>query len=142
VGSGLSSGAWLWILLAAFLGRVAGQVVVVLFRPRWLPPMPQWYSGLLPYRYLLPVQIVFLAVMAAMAFDVSNGYGFFARPNPGLGRQLMLWSYVYGGSMIVRYAIRMWTRPDQRWLGGTIPIVFHIVLAAFLWVFGDWHATR
>jgi hypothetical protein len=27
-------------------------------------------------------------------------------------------------------------RPDQRWFGGTIPIVFHWVLAAFLLVYG------
>jgi hypothetical protein len=28
--------------------------------------------------------------------------------------------------------------PDQRWLGGTIPIVFHVVLAAFLFTFALW----
>jgi hypothetical protein len=27
-------------------------------------------------------------------------------------------------------------RPEQRWLGGTIPIVFHWVLAVFLFVLG------
>jgi hypothetical protein len=29
-------------------------------------------------------------------------------------------------------------RPDQRWLGGTIPIVFHIVLASWLFVLGSY----
>jgi hypothetical protein len=41
--------------------------------------------------------------------------------------------------MIVRYVIRMTRRPDQRWLGGTIPIVFHCVVAAFQWTFGTFH---
>jgi hypothetical protein len=36
----------------------------------------------------------------------------------------------------MRYAVRMRRHSDQRWFGGTIPIVFHWVLAAFLLVFG------
>jgi hypothetical protein len=43
--------------------------------------------------------------------------------------------------MIVRYGIRMARRPDQRWFGGTIPIIFHSVVAAFQWTFGTFHAT-
>ena len=44
-----------WFLLlfgALFVVRVAGQLVVVLRAPTWLPPMEQWI--LLPYRLLLP----------------------------------------------------------------------------------------
>ena len=33
----------------------------------------------------------------------------------------------------------MTRRPDQRWLGGTIPIIFHSVVAAFLWTFATYH---
>jgi hypothetical protein len=32
-------------------------------------------------------------------------------------------------------------RPDQRWLGGTIPIIFHAVVAAFQWTFGTYHVA-
>ena len=45
-------------------------------------------------------------------------------------------SGVYAGAMLVRYVVRMRRRRDQRWFGGTIPIVFHWVLAAFLLVYG------
>jgi hypothetical protein len=44
-------------------------------------------------------------------------------------------------AMIVRYIVRMIERPDQRWFGGTIPIIFHCVVAAFLWTFGEYHVN-
>jgi len=40
---------------------------------------------------------------------------------------------------VVRYVIWMWRRPDQRWFGGTIPIIFHCVVAAFLFTFALYH---
>jgi len=43
--------------------------------------------------------------------------------------------------MAARYVVRMKRRPDQRWLGGTIPIVFHTVVAAFQWTFAIYHLT-
>ena len=80
---------WLWCCTVLFALRVAGQVIVVIFHPRWLPPMEQWYSGLMPYPYLLPVQILILALMVAINRNVSAGAGSFARPRPVLGRWLM-----------------------------------------------------
>jgi hypothetical protein len=132
----MASGYVLWFLLFLFFLRVIGQVLVVLHQPRWLPPMPQWYSGLIPYRYLLPIQILFLGVMGWMSCDVTRGQGVFALARPGAGQGILWFSYVYFGSMVVRYAIRMTRRPNQRWLGGTIPIFFHCVLAVFLYTYG------
>lgn len=130
---------FLWAFLVLFLLRVLGQVVVVLWHPRWLPPMSQWYSGLMSYRWLLPSQVVILIVMAMIAYDFSRGAGYFVAPKPSLGYGVVWFSYVYFGAMVVRYTVRMWRRPDQRWFGGTIPIFFHCVLAAFLFVFGRYH---
>ena len=103
--------------------------------------MNQWQSGLLPYPVLLSIQIVFIAVRAAIALQVSRGRGVLAAPAPNLGRGIIWLAFVYAGSMVVRYAVRMVRRPDQRWLGGTIPIVFHCILAAFLYVYGA-HVSR
>ena len=130
----------LWVLLALFVGRVAGQLIVVRWAPRWLPPMGQWYSGLLPYRFLLPIQVLFIAVMAAMALDVATGGDVLGGPYRRLGQVLIAVSYVYAGGMVVRYVVRMARRQDQRWFGGTIPIAFHLVLAGFLFTFGRFHA--
>ena len=132
-------GYFLWLFLFLFFLRVLGQVIVVLFHPRWLPRMSQWYSGLMPYELLLPTQLVMLVIMAWMSADFSRGEGFFVAPKPLTGLIVVWFSYLYFTSMVVRYIIRMTRWPDQRWLGGTIPIIFHCVLAAFLWVFGTYH---
>jgi uncharacterized protein len=110
--------------------RVAGQIGVALRHPRWLPPMEQW--NFVPYRVLLPIQLVIIALMVAIAVGG-------AEPGPGVAAALIAGSFVYWAAMAVRYARRMLRRPDQRWFGGAIPIVFHCVLAAFLFVLGAAH---
>lgn len=122
-----------------FCVRVVGQLVVRSTAPSWLPPMHQWHR--IPYRLLLPIQIVFIAVIAAVVVDFAAGPWLFAEPNRSFGLFLIGLSGVYAGSMLVRYALRMARRPTERWFGGTIPIVFHIVLAAFLFVWGTYNAS-
>ncbi len=132
---------YLWLFSVLLLLRVIGQIVVVLWAPRWLPPMAQWQSGLLPYPLLLAGQAVVLTLMFWISVDFTREAGFFLDPRrPEMGRFVTWFSYVYFGSMIVRYIVWMARRPDQRWFGGTIPIIFHCVVAAFLWTFGTYHA--
>ncbi len=129
----------MWFFLVLFFIRVLGQLIVVCWHPRWLPPMKQWYSGLIPYKFLLPIQILIILLMSKMSYDLTRQEGFFAIPRPDLGQGVVIFSYIYFASMGIRYIIRMKTRPDQRWFGGTIPIIFHCVLAAFLYSFGRFH---
>ncbi len=132
---------WFLLLFALlFSVRVAGQIVVVRRAPAWLPPMAQW--NLLPYRFLLPIQLVFLGVMTWLLWEFLRGSGVATEPAPGFGRFLIGVSAVYAAAMAIRYAVRMRRRPQERWLGGTIPIVFHWVLAAFLLVLGTYHASH
>ncbi len=42
-----------------FLLRVLGQVLVAFFEVGPLPPMAEWYSGLVPYPVLLRVKVEF-----------------------------------------------------------------------------------
>jgi uncharacterized protein len=70
----------LWALLALFALRVLGQMLVAFFGVSWLPPMERWYSGLMPYEYLLPSQLLILAFMAKICTDFTRGRGFFVRP--------------------------------------------------------------
>jgi hypothetical protein len=125
---------FLLIFSVLFLFRVLGQIVVLRRAPSWLPPMEQW--NLMPYALLLPIQIVFLAVMAWIDVDLFRREGFFAGGGSETGWFLIGFSFVYAGSMAVRYIVRMVRRPGQRWFGGTIPIVFHVVLAAFCLTLG------
>ncbi|MBI3265297.1 MAG: hypothetical protein HYZ58_19380 [Acidobacteria bacterium] len=134
-------GVYLWLLTVLLFARVLGQIIVVVYAPRWLPPMEQWQSGLLRYPVLLASQAVVLTLMVWISVDFSRGAGFWVEPLPRLGRAALWWSYLYFGAMVARYAIRMTRRSDQRWLGGTIPIIFHSVVAAFQWTFGTYHTT-
>ena len=127
----------LWLLTGLFALRVAGQVVVVVRAPSWLPPMEDW--NLVPYRLLLPSQIVILGVMVWIDVSFATSSGPPVERAAGFGWFLVGFSLVYAGSMAVRYAVRMRRRPDARWFGGTIPMVFHVVLATYLLALGAFH---
>ena len=122
-------------LLALFLGRVIGQILAATAAPPWLPPMARWYSGLMPYRYLLPTQVVFLVVMTVMTVSVARRSSPFGVAAPAVGTWIISASYVYALGMVwrsVRYAL---TPRERR--GVLIPIIFHFVLAAFLFTYGQ-----
>jgi hypothetical protein len=126
-------------LMFLFFLRVIGQVLVAAFDVRFLPPMGEWQSGLLPYPALLASQVLILAIQAAMCADFWRGAGFFVKPKPTAGRVIRAFSYVYFSSMVVRYVVTMAMHPERRWFGGTIPIIFHMVLAAYLFIFSRFH---
>ena len=130
---------YLLLFSVLFLLRVAGQVLVVLRAPSWLPPMRQWH--LMPYRLLLPIQFGFLVLMAVIEVGLWRATGPFVDREPGFGRFLIGFSFVYAGAMLLRYAVRMYRQPRVRWFGGAIPIVFHFVLAAFLFTWGKYHVS-
>jgi hypothetical protein len=131
--------AYLALFSLLFLLRVGGQVMVVLRAPAWLPPMGQWH--LMPYRLLLPIQIGFLVLMALIEVSLLRGWSPLGRAEPAFGRFLIGFSLLYAGVMAVRYAVRMYRRPGERWFGGAIPIVFHFVLAAFLFAWGKYNVS-
>ena len=98
--------------------------------------MPHWYSGLLPYPILFPVQLLILCVQVKINLDVGRDDGF-SRRHPRNGRFLKNFSHVYAAAMLLRYAPSMTHFPDPRWIGiGTFPSAFHLFLAAYLSVLG------
>ncbi len=135
-----ATGAFLTLFTALFALRVAGQLVVKRAAPRWLPPMEQW--NLLAYRLLLPIQLLFLAVMGSICVSLLADAGLPAEPHRRFGLFAIGLSVVYAGSMAARYAVRMRRRPGERWFGGAIPIVFHVVLSAFVFTYGAYHASH
>lgn len=118
------------VLLALFLARVVGQIVAATLAPRWLPPMARWYSGLMPYRYLLPAQMLLLAMMTVMTIAVARRTHPLGTSAPRASVWLLWASVVYAAGMTVRLIRYLRASPERR--GVLIPIVFHYVLAAFL----------
>lgn len=129
----------MWVLTVLLFGRVIGQLVVYFRAPKFLPPMEQWQSGLVPYWFLVFVQCIVLWLMASISVDFTRASGFWVEPHPLLGVIVLWWSYLYFAAMVVRYVARMRCRPDQRWLGGSIPIIFHGLVAVFQWMFAAHH---
>jgi uncharacterized protein len=133
---------WLWLLLAAFCLRVLGQMLVAFAGVSWLPPMEAWYSGLMPYPYLLPSQFVIIALYTKVCIDFTRGNGFFVQTRHVFGCGVLVFGYVYFLAMMVRYGVHMSLHPAARWFDGTIPIWFHWVLATFIILFGRYHHRR
>jgi hypothetical protein len=137
-----STGVALSLLELLFLGRVLGQLLVATRAPRWLPPMSEWQSGLLPYRVLLAAQAIVLVAMTVVTAGFLSATPSLVERRPELGGWLIGLGWVYALSMVGRYVVRMARRPDARWTGGAIPIVFHIVLATWVLVLGSYLAGR
>ncbi len=133
--------AFLILFTVLLAGRVAGQLIVYLSAPRWLPPMAQWQSGLLPYPVLLASQGVVLTFMTLICVDFVRAHGFFVEPHPRGGAFSVWFASLYFAGMVVRYIVTMRRRPERRWFGGTIPIIFHSVVAAFLWTWGRYQVS-
>ena len=124
----------LWTLLGLFTLRVLGQIYVGVYAPPWLPPWPEWYSGLLAYPVLLPTQIGLLMWMSVVSVDNSRKSGRFYVQSDRVKDRLRVFSLVYFLVMVARYIIVMSMKPEMRWLHGTLPILFHFVLAAYIFV--------
>jgi hypothetical protein len=132
----------LWLLLALFLCRVAGQALVAFFNVGFLSPMAVWQSGLMDYRWLLGSQIVIAIVCGKICLDFSRGRGIAVVPRRWLGQGLLVFGGLYLLAMMTRYAVRMVLYSHERWTGGSIPTFFHWVLAGFLLVLGTYHWRR
>lgn len=121
-------------LQAAFFCRVIGQVLVLLIEPAWLPSLEHWMSGALPYHILLPAQILLLMWMTMVTYDAVREEGYWHPERKATRETLRVLAIIYFIAMILRYVLTMAFLPELRWLGHTIPIVFHFVLASYLLV--------
>ena len=124
----------LWICTTLFLARVMGQILVGVYPTAPLPEWKEWYSGMLPYPWLLLSQLLLLMFMTVVNVDTARRSGRFYVVSATARWWLKLFTALYAASMVFRYSYRMITMPEERWFGGTIPIWFHFVLAAWVWL--------
>jgi uncharacterized protein len=129
----------LLLLLFLFCLRVIGQMLVAFLHVTFLPPMKEWFSGLLPYPELLTSQFLIIVLFGKICLDFYRRQGYFVEPSWRFGKSLWIFGLIYLSGMVIRYVLRMSFYPSQRWFGGTIPIFFHWVLAAFLLVVAKYH---
>lgn len=129
----LTSSVTLRICIGLFFARVVGQLEVLLLAPDWLPPMYAWYSGLLPYPLLLPLQIALLMLMSIAAFRERTGRQA-GGAKPRTAKLLRLLAGVYFLIMAIRLCIVIRVFGSDYYLHGAIPVAFHWVLALFLLV--------
>lgn len=129
----------LWFLLALFCLRVIGQMLVAFWGVAWLSPMEAWYSGLLPYSLLLPAQFIIILLYGKVCLDFTRQQGFFYSPRRKLGQGLLIFGLVYLAVMGFRFIIWLSFYPGPWWMGGSIPIFFHWVLAGFILLVGSYH---
>jgi hypothetical protein len=123
----------LWLLLALFVLRVMGQALVAYWDVPWLPPMARWYSGLMPYEYLLPSQLLIIALMGKICADFTRRRGWFFDEKRFFATGWLWFGWVYLAVMIVRLPLQ----PQM-----ILPIFFHWVLAAFVIAVGLSHRDR
>lgn len=135
---------WMWLCCTLFFSRVLGQVMAGLYAPVWMPPMEAWYSGLIPYPMLLPVQLALLMLMAAITAEQTRHGSSLYQARPALAECLQRAAYVYALVMALRYLVAIQITDIKDWYdGGLIPIVFHWVLAGFIWLAaGGFEARR
>jgi hypothetical protein len=124
----------LWSCIALFAARVVGQFEALVTAPAWLPDMDAWYSGLLPYSVLLPLQIALLMLMSVVAWNRRVRTGRFALARPRTAGILRAVAVAYFLAMGLRLALAVHENGTAFWREGAIPVAFHWVLALFLLV--------
>ena len=126
----------LWFLQALFLARVIGQILVQFWGVEFLPPSPEWYSGVVDYPPLLLFQLAILGLQTWVNVNFTQRTGFFASRSRRFGKALVVVGAIYLLVMVTRYVVRMSLYPLERWAGGSIPIFFHWVLASYCIAWG------
>lgn len=126
----------LWACTVLFLLRVVGQLEALLVAPSWLPPMYDWYSGLIPYPILVPVQIAILMLMSALVMREMQA-GRCASSDSDRGMPwVRRFAVAYFVVMMLRLMLQFLRGVDNVIDAGGIPVAFHWVLALFLLVLG------
>jgi hypothetical protein len=122
----------LWLCLGIFLARVVGQIEALLLAPPWLPRFSAWESGLIPYPVLLPLQVLIVAGMAAIASDHSRGSGPTWIESFRVRQRLNAFALLYASVMLVRLVVTAALPPHSVIDRGLIPILAHWDLAGFV----------
>ena len=127
---------WLWFLLALFSFRVIAQLLASQFDVPILPKFERWQSGVIPYIYLLLVQVGIIAWFASITLRFSKAT---ITPQRATGLFLLLFGGLYFVGNVGRFILGLTTFSSHPWFTAHLPIFFHFVLASFVLSTGYFH---
>ena len=126
----------LWALTALFCLRVVAQPLAAVALVPGLPPFDAWHSGALPYPVLLATQVAIVAWLVRTTHAVRSAT---VRWRRSAGRWLVAAACVYSATMLARLMLGATLLRDVPWFARPVPTFFHLVLAAYLGVYGRLH---
>jgi hypothetical protein len=127
---------WLWLLLGLFALRVVAQPLALQVDTPLLPRFESWHSGLLPYPVLVITQVIIVLWLARTSRAFTRGA---VVPRARIGTAAIAFGSVYFVAMAARLVLGATLLADQRWFASPLPTFFHLVLAAFLLLYGHFH---
>ena len=125
----------LWLLTGLFAFRVVAQPAALAF-DRVLPSFDSWDGGVVPYPVLLVAQFGIVAWLARTAWRFSTGK---VIRRPRVGRAALAFGAVYFAVMFLRLLLGATALSQVRWFASPLPAFFHLVLAAYLLLYGHCH---
>ena len=127
----------LLILTVIFAFRVVAQLVQAWHPLRFLPPFEAWHSGALPYSWLVGTQVVIMAMCLRIVWKLLNNT---IIPSLRKGRLLSVFGCIYLLGMCIRLFLGTTVASEHNWFGAILPTVFHLVLGAFVILYGRFHS--
>lgn len=129
--------AWLlYSLLTLFVFRVVAQFFALFIDLPFMPPFKDWHGDILPYWALLIFQVSIIVMVLRLARKLAHGV-LVARLK--IGYVLIAFGGVYLLVMLIRLILGLTILTGSIWFTRSLPIFFHVVLAAILLVTGHFH---
>ena len=122
-------------LAALFALRVLAQAVQWVGPVPFLPPFDAWQGSGLPYPALLGSQLLIVALLAR-ALQVVRSRSI--RPASWKHRACFILGGAYFAAMAFRLVAGLTFLSDVDWFAESLPALFHLVLAAFVLLFGHY----
>ena len=126
---------WMLTLAALFVLRVLAQAVQWAGPVPFLPSFDAWQGSGLPYPALLASQVLIIVLLARALVVVRSQS---IRPASWKHRACFILGGAYFAAMAFRLAAGLTFLSDVEWFAQSLPALFHLVLAAFVLLFGHY----
>lgn len=126
---------WLIVLLGLFALRVIAQPLALQWPEPLLPSFDDWHSAALPYPLLLLAQCAILVTGLIVIWRFRHRQ---LNPRPMLGGVVYRLGWIYWSVMVARLLFGVTVFRDVHWFTQVLPALFHLLLANFLMLVGDY----